>query len=239
MKKAVTLLLLLQAFLSCKGQSPKANGTDYVQKLEFGLKGAVKEVSTYICPVKEGEIPIDTAGYIGKIVMTFDSSGNALVVNKAWDFGAAGKSSYLSRFLGTGKDISFTETSRFNDGEAQEISYKYLWSDDYNYTIVCPDNSVYTSLITLDKQYRLIKSVFREKDRVQSMEDVETIYKDNKIQEIKTRLTSNTDGETKVTYQVQEVQAYDQYGNPTVIYGYNDSNKQKVEQVLYKAYKYY
>lgn len=239
MKKIVALLFLFQAFLSCKGQGPKTTQAVYVQKLEFGLKGAVKEVSTYICPVKEGKMPVDTASYIGKMIMTFDSHGNAIAINKSWDFGEAGKSSYSSRFFGTGKNISFTETSRFNDGKAQEVSYKYLWSDDYNYTIVCSDNSVYTSLITLDKHYRLIKSVFRENDSVQSMEDLETMYKDNRIQEIKTRLTSNTDGETRVTYQVQEVQEYDQYGNPTLIYGYNDSNKQKVEQVLYKAYKYY
>lgn len=238
MKKTTVLLLLLQIFPSCNGQDAKTTEPVYVQKLEYGLKGPVKEVISYICSVKNGEIPANTANYTGKITMTFDSLGNVIAINKVWDF-VSDKAEFSSIFMGKGKDVSFKETSRINDGNLKEISYKNVWSDDYNYTIISPENNDYSTIVTLDKNYRIIKSVFRKEDSIQSTEEWETIYKNNKIQEIKTKITQSTEGETREHYEIQVVQEYDKYGNPTVIHGYKDLSKQKVESVLYKEYKYY
>lgn len=240
MKKTAALLLFLQIFLSCNGQAPKIT---YVQKLEYGLKGTVKEVTSYIYRVENGKIPANTGNYIGIITMTLDSLGNVITIHKLWDFdrNASTKidnAEFTSRFFGKGKDISFKETSRYSEGDLKEISHKYVWSDDYNYTIITQDDNTHSTLITLDKEYRLSKSVFKGDD-MQSVEEWETISKNNKIQEIKTKITEDLQGEVTVTYQIQAVQEYDKYENPTVIYGYYDLSKQKVENVIYKEYKYY
>lgn len=238
-KKTAILLLLLQAFLPCNGQENKIIETAYTQKLEFELKGPVKEVTSYTCKVENGKIPPNSAIHLGKITMTFDNTGNIFTINKLWDFGTLGKSAFLSHYFGKGKALSFKETGRFNDGDLKEINYKYVWSDDYNYSIVATEDSTRVTFITLDKNYRLLKSVYKHKETMLSMEEFETVYKNNMIQEIKTKTTDNTEGKMVVSYQIQVVQKHDTYGNPTFIYGYKNSSKQKVEYVLYKEYIYY
>lgn len=243
MKKTAALLLLLPVLLSCNGQDAKITKVGYVQKLEYGLKGAVKEVTSYIYRVENGKIPANTGTYIGKITMTLDSLGNVMTIHKLWDFDRTASTKidnaeFTSRFFGKGKDISFKETSLYSDGELKEIEHKYVWSDDYNYTIITQDDNTHSTLITLDKEYLLSKSIFKG-DKMQSVEEWETISKNNKIQEIKTKMTQNLEGNTTVTYQIQAVQEYDKYGNPTVLHGYQDLSKEKVENVIYKEYKYY
>lgn len=239
MKKIVLLLIFFPLFLSCHGQGNKTTETTYTQKLEYGLKGAVKEVITYIHTAEDGKIPANTAKPIGKITMTFDNMGNIIAINKVWDFESIGKSEFLSVFSGKGRAISFKETAHLYDGEHKENSYKYIWSDDYNYNIRSDKDSTFSNIITLDKNYRLLKSVFKKEDVVESIEDIETIYKNSKIQEIINKETQNTDGKKMVTYRIQVAQKYDNQDNPTVLYGYDDINKQKMKHVLYKEYTYY
>lgn len=241
MKKTLVLLLLLQAFLSCNVQKSKITETTYTQKLEFGLKGSVKEVISYTCKVENGKIPTDASKYIGKTTMTFDRLGNMIENNKLWDLGVgkAGTADFSNIFSGTGKNISFKETSRIGENDLKKISYKYVWFDDYNYAIVSPEDTIHSNIITLDKNYRLIKNVFEEEGAIQSTEEREVVYKNNKIQEIKTKITENNNRTTEVSYQIQVMQEHDNSGNPTVIYVYTDIGKQKVVSVLYKEYKYY
>ncbi len=241
MKKTLVLFLLLQAFLSCNVKKSEITETTYTQKLEYGLKSSVKEVTGYICRVENDKIPTDTSKYIGKTTMTFDSLGNMIEKNKLWDLGIGkvGTAEFSSIFSGTGKNLSFKETSHTGDDDLKIKSYNYVWSDDYNYTIVSLEDTTHSSIITLDKDYQLIKSVFKEKDVIQSTEEWETVYKKNKIQEIKTKITGNNNGTTEVSYQIQVMQEHDNNGNPTVIYVYKDIGRQKVVSVIYKEYKYY
>lgn len=245
MKKTILLFLLLQVCFHCNGQGNKISATTYTQKLEYGLKGAVKEVTSYIFKVENGEIPADTTNYAGKTSMIFDRLGNMLVMHRLWTLDTTGnsnrkKTEFKLLFSGKGKDISFKETYRFGDDNLKEESYNYIWSDDYNYTIVSSKESAYTSVITLDKEYRLIKSVFMKDDDAQMTEELEFIYKNDQLQERKNKITEkNRDGEIEVSYQIQVVQETDKYGNPTLIYGYSDVDKQKVTEVVYKAYHYY
>lgn len=240
MKKIATLLLFLQIFFSCNGQETKIT---YVQKLEYGLKGAVKEVTSYMYKVENDKIPANTGSYIGKITMTLDSLGNVITIHKLWDFDRTANTKidnaeFTIRFFGKGKDISFKETSCYSDGDVKEMEHQYVWSDDYHYTIITQDDNTHSTLITLDKEYRLSKSIFKG-DNMHSVEEWETISKNNKIQEIKTKITENLEDEVAVTYQTQVAKEYDKYGNPTVIYGYKNLTKKKVENVIYKEYKYY
>lgn len=239
MKKTVFLLLLLPLFLSCYGQGNKTTETTYTQKLEYGLKGPVKEVITYIHSVEDGKIPANTAKPIGKITMTFDNMGNVITLNKVWDIKGIGKSEFLSVFSGTGKALSYKETAHLYDGEHTENSYKYIWLDDYSYNIRSEKDSSYANIITLDKNYRMVKSIFKRGDIIESEEEIETVYKNDKIQEIINKEIENTDGKKSVSYRIQVVQKYDSQDNPTVLYGYDDKNKQKVKHVLNKEYTYY
>ncbi|WP_300491110.1 hypothetical protein [Flavobacterium sp.] len=239
MKKIVLLLLLFPLFFSCNGQGNKTTETTYSQKLEYGLKGAVKEVVTYIHTVEDGKIPENTAKPFGKITMTFDKMGNVITINKMWDIKSIGKSEFLSVFSGKGKALSYKETAHLYDGEHTENSYKYIWLDDYSYNVRSEKDSSYSNIITLDKNYRLLKSVFKKEEVVESIQEIETIYKNNKIQEIASTETETTDGKKTVSYRIQVAQEYDNEGNPTVLYGYYDLNKQKVKHVLYKEYTYY
>lgn len=238
-KKTAIALLFFQVFLSCNGQENKITETTYTQKLEFELKGAVKEVTTYTYKAENGKIPLKNANYTGKVTMTFDSIGNVITINKLWDFGTTGKSAFLNRYSGKGKAISFIETGRFNDGDLKKINFKHVWSDDYNYAIRSPEDSTFITFITLDKNYSLLKSVYKHKETVLFMEEYKTTYKDDKILETTIKTTNNFDGKMTVSYRIEVVQEYDNHGNPTFIYEYNNSSKQKMENVLYKEYTYY
>jgi len=235
MKKIAIALLPFQIILSCNGQDAK---NTYTQKLEFGLKGPIKEVTSYLCRSKDGNTQIDTTKSIAKIVMKFDTLGDVTTIDKKWDFGESGNSKYLSVFSGKGKNLSFKETSRIGEGEIHETNYKYVWSDDYNYKIIAPEDDEYITDVTLDENYRLIKSTFKIDNRTQSIEEFDIKIENDKIKEVKTKVTANNGGKQEVTEQIQVVQEYDHHGNPTVLYVYNDLNEQ-IKHVLYKRYKYY
>ncbi|WP_234109220.1 MULTISPECIES: hypothetical protein [Chryseobacterium] len=243
MKTTTFLLFLLQLlFLSCIGQK---NKNTYTQKLEYALKGPVKKVTTCIQSAENGKIPTDTINYAGKTSMTFDRLGNMLVMHRLWKADTTGKSKrrkteFTMQFSGQGKDISFKDSYRLEDGDLEETGGgTYVWSDDYHYTIVPSRESSYRNVVALDKEYRLLNTAFMENDSLQTIEELEFIYKNNKLQERKSKITENKDGKTEVSYRIQVVQQSDQYGNPTLIYGYSDMDKQKITEVLYKEYQYY
>lgn len=238
MKKTLLLFLLSQLFLSCNGQDSKTTETTYSQKLEYGLKGAVKEVTQYTCPVIGGKIPTDKHDNVGKSTMTIDNEGNLIEINRSWGFGTPDTTAnFKKEYSGKGKNITVKETSNVQ-GNVKEINNRFVWSDNYNYSIIS-EKSPHVYTVTLDKNYRLIQYIIRNKDKTELVEDIETIYKDNKIQEIKSKTTEKIDGKTTVSYQIQVMKSSDSYGNPTVIYTYKDINKQKVAGVLFKDYTYY
>lgn len=236
MKKTTAILLLVQLLVSCKGQDIK---TTYVQKLEFGLKGPVKEVAHYVCKVENNIIPIDKHNNYGKSIKQFDSLGNVLKTNYFWDFGEVGKSKSSTIYTGTGREVSLKETIHFNNDEAVETSYRYVWSDNYHYNIAATDESPYSNLVTLDKDYRVKMIVFKNGSQTQTTQEFKTIYKNKRIQEVEEKITDYKDGQEMVTYQIQVVQEYDAYGNPGVIYHYNSPDKQKLVNVIFAEYQYY
>lgn len=239
MKNTLLLILFTQVSFSCNGQDNKVTQNTYSQKLEYGLKGAVKEVTQYTCIIKDGKIPPDKSAHVGKSTMTFDNEGNAIEINRAWNFGTPETSSeFKQKYSGRGKNITFKEISN-SQGNVEEINHRFIWSNDYNYSIVSEKSNPHINTVTLDKNYRLVKYIAKNGDKIESVEEIETIYKNNKIQEIKSKTTEKIDGKMEVSYQIQVMQNFDTNGNPTVIYAYKDINKQKVVAVLYKDYTYY
>ena len=236
--KNILLFILIQIFFSCNGQDSKTTETTYSQKLEYGLKGAVKEVIQYTCPVKDGKIPTEKSDNVGKSTMTIDKEGNLIEISRSWNFGTPDTTAkFKKEYSGNGKNITVKEISNLH-GNTEEINNRFVWSDNYNYLIVS-EKSPYIYTVALDKNYRLIKYIIKNGDEIEFVEEIETIYQDNKIQEIKSKTTENIDGKITVSYQIQVMQSFDTYGNPTVIYTYRDINKQKIAGVLYKDYTYY
>lgn len=234
MKKTAITLLLFQLFISCNGQN---NKTAYSQKLEAGYNGSVKKVTTYICEIKRyGQIPTDTTGYKIKTTTVFDSLGNILENNNLYKW-----SDYTTEtssiYSGTGKNRTFKEKVISRVGDITEYSYKYVWSDDYNFTIVPigkPAKSDITA-ITLDKDFRIIKTTYKRRDTIQTIDEFE--YKE-KHEEVRKR-TMNEGDNKRIIYQVMVPKEYDQYRNPTVTYSYIDSDKTKLDSVVFTEYEYY
>ena len=235
MKSTLLLFTFLQTFLSCN-KSPE---TGYSQKLEYGLKGNVKETTRYIRDVKDGKIPTNTGDYIMKSTMTFDDEGNVMVIDRVFNFDLPGGIQEIKiKFSGKGKDLSQITRSTF-DGKVEESRSKFVWSGNYNYTIIPQDNTAYPTVITLDKNYGVKKSVLKNKEEVEPTEEYETLYMDNKISEIVEKETRMIDGKVMTYYQIQVMKEFDRSGNPTIIYLYNDVNKQKMTSIIYTEYKYY
>lgn len=246
MKITTAIFFLLQLLnLSCNGQSAKSTDTTYVQQLEYGLNGSVKEVTTYTCSIENGKIPTDTTHYIAKRTTTFDKEGNVLEVQRVWKPGHTGngpikKTNFTMTFSGKGKEVSFECRYILEDGEVEKYGGKYVWSDDYNYRIAESEGRSYSNHITLDKNFRVIKTAFKKNDTIQSSEDLKYSYKNDKLYERINTITENgNNGEKKLTYQVKVSQSYDKYGNPTVTYEYSDLEKQHLTEVHFTEYEYY
>lgn len=112
MKKTLLLFLLSQIFLFCNGQDSKVTQTTYSQKLEYGLKGAVKEVTQYTCTVKNGKLSTEKSDNVGKSTMTIDNEGNLLEINRSWDFGTPDTTAkFKKEYSGKGKNITVKEIS--------------------------------------------------------------------------------------------------------------------------------
>jgi len=235
MKKVALFFLFLLITLSCDRKGDKA----FTQKMVYGLKGAVKNVTSYTYKVENGKIPAKNAKYYdAKTTVTFDSMGNLTTTNELSDYGDLGKSEYSCVYFGQGKEISYIETERLYTGDVTKRTYKYVWLDDYNYTIVSQEDTTSAISYTLDKNYRLIKSVFKKKGVIQSSNEIERSYNNDKIKETKTKMTLQILG-GRIIYRIYVAQKYDSYGNPTIAYMYDDTDKQKLNSVTYSEYTYY
>lgn len=80
---------------------------------------------------------------------------------------------------------------------------------------------------------------FNYQTQIQTTQLFKTTYKNDRIQEIEEKITDYKDGQEKVTYQILVVQEYDLYGNPGVIYHYNNPDKEKLVSVTFAQYQYY
>lgn len=235
MKLTAITLLLLQFFLSCNGLNGKVT---YSQKIEAGYRGSVKRVSTYICEIKHyGQIPTDTTNYKVKITTVFDSLGNILESNSLYQLSDY-TTEISSIYSGTGKNRTFKEKVLSGVGDTTEDSYKYVWSDDYNFTVVPignPEQSDITATTTLDKDFRIIKTTYKSGDAIQITDEFTYKGKHEKTH----KRTVNEGDNKRIIYQIMVPKEYDQHGNPTVTYLYVDPDKQKLDSVVFTEYEYY
>ncbi|MDM1554946.1 MULTISPECIES: hypothetical protein [Chryseobacterium] len=236
MKKLLVAFIILQTIFSCDKPAT------YSTKAECGLKGEVKQMTSYFCDVKDDKIPKDSTDYMIKCTKTFDNVGNALETNKIIRMDVSGSiqsCTYRGLFSGKGKSISYKDILTCDNNPGDESSYKYVWADNYHCTITPQNNSSYTTSITLDKNYLLIKSVLKNKDKLQITEELEYTSKNDKIQKIKSKITENRDGEILTRYLIQVSKNYDEHNNPTIAYIYDNVDERAIKQVVYNSYLYY
>lgn len=233
--RTILLLALLPFYTACAAQSKT-----YCSRLEFGLKGAVKEVNTYGCVASNDDIPKDTTGFLTKFTMTFDEPGNALETNNVYSPIKSGGITPKSRIIysGKGKNMSYKLHSALEEGKELNGDYQYVWLDEYNYKIINKADTTSWQLMTLDKDFRIIKTV-TESNSFKAVDVWETIYKNGRIAKVITRSTDQANGTKNSSIKVWVVKEYDQYDNPTVIYIYNHADEQELKTVVFKKYQYY
>lgn len=213
----------------------------YSARAEYGLKGNVKEMNNYICTVKNKEIPADTTDYMGKQTMTFDKPGNAIATIKLWKplFRNDINRTYEMFFSGKGRDVSYKTRSVFLADEVQESDYQYQWMDEFSYKIINKSDIADLQIIRLDKNFRLAEIVTELKNGTLCTDRIETVYKNDRIERIITRSTEKTATKTNTSISIWVVKAYDQNGNPSIQYIYNDADEQDLKNVIFKTYTYY
>ena len=235
MMRNILLLLLTPFYTACAAQNKT-----YSSRLEYSLKGAVKEVNTYGCVASNDNIPKDTTGFLSKFTMTFDEPGNALETNNIYSpltpGGITPKS--LTIYSGTGKNMSYKLLTALEAGKEKEGDYQYVWQNEYAYKIINKADTTSWQLITLDKDFRMIKMV-TESDSFKAVDVRETIYKNGRIAKVITRSTDVSNGRENSYLSIWVVKEYDKHDNPSLLYIYDHADEQELKAVVFKRYQYY
>ncbi len=229
MKKQIALLFLLPLFFLSCGQKTNSNS---------GYYGSVKKVISYSCPVKQGKIPKDTADYSTRTTTTYDSLGNKLENNDFFKL-----SDYTTEistiYSGTGKNRTFkTKIISGQDNSIKESAYKYVWEDDYHFSMMTTDKNDSTDFVattTLDRKFRVVEIIYKSKGKFAMKDEYEYIGKHEKA----LKRTIDEGEKDRIIYTVTVVKEFDKYGNPTVAYCYDDAEKEHLTAVFFYEYEYY
>jgi len=234
----VTYLLLLNLILlfsNCTAQHSEPKG--YSLKKEYGLQGAVKEVSTYLCKVSKKVIPTDTSNFFGKYKLTFDRQGNGVVNYRKRKNDNGMVIIYEMIYTGQGKNITYKEHISIDGKETEVTEYKYVWLDDLNYNIVNQSDTTQAQMVTTDQNYRIVKSQSKQGDIV-GTNNYKYFIKNNRIEKTVT-LNERKENEVVKSVEVMVMKDFDAHNNPTKIYFYNNLAEKNPETVIFKQYKYY
>jgi len=235
MKKVIFLLnLVLISFYN--GQSNTITKT-YTSKAEYGIKGNIKEVNTYICKVENNKIPADTINFSRKYVKTFDENGNSIEDNYLIK-NEADIHKIKRIYSGQGKNMGYKQIYLIGNQKSIEEEYKYIWLDDFTYRDININEENFTQIVKLNKEFNL-NETFLKQGAYECTEKIENITKNNKVERTKKIITTKTDDKTVVTYQVEVVKGYDKFDNPTIIYIYNTLDESQLKDIIIKKYIYY
>ncbi|WP_316843480.1 hypothetical protein [Pedobacter psychrodurus] len=232
----ISLLLLVNVifiFSNCGLHEKKG----YSQKTEYNLKGPVKEVIIHMCKVEGGNIPVDTTNFFGKERFTFDQHGNVMEDFRKTKNENGIEIVYKLVFSGKGKNRSYDETGSVDGKEIEKGSYEYVWLDDRSYKIVNKAGNGYSLLVTMDQDYRTIKTQLKQ-NNVEVNTTWEHVIKNDRVEKFKALSTVNNLDTTK-NLNIQVMKAFDQHNNPTLIYTYDNLAEKKPIAVVFKRYRYY
>lgn len=226
---------LILLFSHCTAQHNGGQG--YSLKAEYGLHGAVKEVTTYLCKVNEQKIPSDTSNFFGKYVLKFDTQGNGQVNyrKRKNDNGVVIISEII--YAGKGKNITYQERISIDGKQPEVADYKYVWLDNLNYKIVKQNDTTENQIFTMDNNYRIVKSQSKQGDIIET-NNYKDFIKNDRIEKTIT-LNERKENEVVKNVVVMVMKDFDRYNNPTKIYFYNNLAEKNMETVIFKQYKYY
>lgn len=225
-------------FILCNCFTNAQNNT-YNQKKEYGFKGAVKKVTTYMVRTTKYRIPTDTVDYFGKSTMNFTKNGNLTTYNRFYNMPDYAFKSNM-HYKGSGKNISFTETSSLNGEQEKKLDYTYHWTTDLSYEILpklVADSTKTT--VHLNTDFSIKKVVF-EGVNFKSEEEATYLYDENNQLQQLVYHVKTTDGDEISTIQdVRKIKSVDVFNNPTVIYFYETTESRVPKSVLFRYYEYY
>ena len=235
-KMKISLLLLISVILifsNCELHEKKG----YSQKTEYNLKGPVKEVNIYMCKVEGENIPVDTTNFLEKERLTFDQHGNVIEDFRKTKNENGVEIVYKLIFSGKGKNRSYDETGSVDGKATEKAHYEYIWLNDRRYHIVKKAGNGYSLMVTLDQNYKTIKTQLKQKD-VEVITTWEHVIKNDRVEKFKA-LTTIINVDTTKNLNIQVVKAFDQHNNPTRIYTYDNLAEKKPIVVVLKRYRYY
>ena len=232
LRKQITSIIIVMLPFFTNGQNL------YNQKKEHGFNGKVKKVISYMVHVSKYRIPVDTLDYFGKSTINFNEKGDVTIYKRMYDLpNHQFKSSAI--YSGTGKNISYKETSELNNEPPKVIDYKFVWTDALNYKIESTSETADLRFITLNTDFTIDKVVFKI-DGYQSEEKVFYHYNnENKLEKIVYKVTSTENDSTTVKDDVRIIQSVDVFNNATVIYFYEKESARVPKSVLFRYYEYY
>lgn len=211
----------------------------YNQKKEYGYNGAVKKVTTYMVNVSAYRIPADTLNYYGKSTMNFTKNGDVTTYHRFYDM-----PNYLYKskavFSGSGKNISYKESSKINGAAEINMNYKFVWIDPLKYEIKPLSEKDSTSrFITLNPDFSIDKVNFKALN-FESEEKASYHYNnENQLEKIVYKVTSTENDVITVKEDVRIIKSVDVFDNATVIYFYEKEHSRFPKSVVFKYFEYY
>ncbi|MBA5793552.1 hypothetical protein H1R17_04965 [Flavobacterium sp. xlx-214] len=215
-----------------------AQNSTYTQKAEYGYKGAVKKVTSYIVDATKYTIPTDTVAFTGKTIMTFTKNGDVINYLRRYN---QPKYNYKSKavFKGIGKNISYKEEYTLNDAPAEKKEYQFIWTNPLEYKIVVNKDSLnQVRTITLNNDFSIHKVTFKGLNYF-SEEQATYQYANNLLEKITYKVTITNNEETNTKEDIRLIKAVDVYNNPTVIYFFEKESSRVPKSVVFKYYEYY
>lgn len=211
----------------------------YNQKNEYGYKGAVKKVTTYMVSALNYRIPTDTVDYFGKSTMNFTKKGDVTTYNRFYNLPTY-KFTSKAVFSGSGKNITYKETSIINDTDEMQLAYKFVWTSDFDYKIQSTnENDLTNRFISLNSDFTVDKVLFKG-NNYESLEQANYHYNlENQLEKIIYKVTVTENGSVTVTDDVRVVKSVDVFNNATVIYFYEKEHSRFPKSVVFKYYEYY
>lgn len=213
--------------------------SSYNQKKEYGYKGNVKKVTTYMVNVSVYRIPVDTIDYYGKSTMNFTKNGDVTTYDRFYNM-----PNYLYKstavFSGSDKNISYKELSKVDDAAEVNMNYKFVWVDPLKYEIK-PFNTKdsTTRYITLNPDFTIDKVVFKAVNYHSEEKASYQYNSENELEKIVYNVTSTENDVTTVTDDVRIIKSVDVFKNPTVIYFFEKEYSRVPKSVVFKYYEYY
>ncbi|QXU41144.1 hypothetical protein [Pedobacter sp. D749] len=209
----------------------------YSLRKEYGLHGAVKEVSTYLCKVNKQGILSDTGNAFGKYKLTFDEQGNGQINYRKRTNENGAVIIYEMIYAGKGKNVTYKERIIIDGKQVEEAGYKYVWSDDLSYKIVKQNDTSDVQIFTLNNNFRIINFKLKQGD-VEHNYKTDELIKNNRVEKTIT-LNENAENEITKSFDVMVMKEFDEHNNPTKIYSYDNLDEKNPIVVVFKQYKYY